>query len=113
MINLRCCLRVSKVSSTSKGHTVALYAKDYTLVMVAEDTGQQEDWYWTMKRLIEEEKRYEDKTEERGEGEDEGGESLDDEDDGYCSLTSGVFKEVVYGFGPFLSIELKKYEQQT
>ncbi|CAL8283761.1 unnamed protein product [Gadus morhua 'NCC'] len=94
VINLRCCLGVSKVSSTSKGHTVALYAKDYTLVMVAEDTGQQEDWYWAVKRLIEEEQRYEDDTEERGEGEDEGGERLDDEDDGYCTLTSGVFKEV-------------------
>ena len=89
---------MSKVSSTSKGHTVALYAKDYTLVMVAEDTGQQEDWYRTVKRLIEEEKRYEDNTEERGEGEDEGGEHLEDEDDGYCTLTSGVFKEVVYDF---------------
>ena len=98
MINLRCCLGVSKVSSTSKGHTVELYAKDYTLVMVAEDTGQQEDWYWAVKRLIEEEQRYEDDTEERGEGEDEGGERLDDEDDGYCTLTSGVFKEVVYVF---------------
>ncbi|XP_059905017.1 insulin receptor substrate 2-like [Gadus macrocephalus] len=94
VINLRCCLGVSKVSSTSKGHTVALYAKDYTLVMVAEDTGQQEDWYWAVKRLIEEERRYEDNAEERGEGEDEGGERLDDEDDGYCTLTSGVFKEV-------------------
>ena len=93
MISLRCCLGVSKELSASKGHTVALYAKDYTLVMVAEDTGQQEDWYWTMKRMMEEEKRYEDNTAERGEEEDEG-ESLDDEDDGYYSLT-GVFKEVV------------------
>ncbi|CAL8289397.1 unnamed protein product [Lota lota] len=94
VIYLRCCLGVSKVSSTSKGHTVVLYAKDYTLVMVAEDTGQQEEWYWTVKRLIEEEKRYEEKTEDRGEGEDEGGERLDEEDDGYCTLSSGVFTEV-------------------
>ncbi|CAL8307801.1 unnamed protein product [Merluccius merluccius] len=94
VICLRCCLGVSKVSSARKGHATALYTKDYTLVMVAADPREQEEWYWAVRRLMEEERRCEDMTAETREGEDQGGDRLEEEDDGYCTLTSGVFKEV-------------------
>nr|XP_040043171.1 insulin receptor substrate 2-B-like isoform X2 [Gasterosteus aculeatus aculeatus] len=81
---LRCCLGVSRSGSSRKGHTVALYAKDQTMVLVVEDQWEQEAWYLAMRKLMEEER----KDEERGEG-------CDEEDDGYCTLPSAAsFKEV-------------------
>lgn len=83
MIYLRCCLGVSRIGSSRKGHTVALYDKAQTMVLVMEDQQQQEDWYGTIKKLMEEEQ----KEEEHAEGV--------DEDDGYCTLPPGAFfKEV-------------------
>ncbi|XP_034405819.1 insulin receptor substrate 1-like isoform X2 [Cyclopterus lumpus] len=84
VIYLRCCLGVSRSGSSRKGHTVALYAKDQTMVLVAEDQWEQEDWYLAIKKLMEEERKDE-----------EHGEVFDEEDDGYCTLPSaGFFKEV-------------------
>ncbi|XP_056286949.1 insulin receptor substrate 2-A-like isoform X2 [Pseudoliparis swirei] len=84
VIYLRCCLGVSRSDSSRKGHTVALYATDQTLVLVAEDQWEQEDWYLAIKRLMEEERKAE-----------EHGEVFDEEDDGYCTLPSAAFfKEV-------------------
>lgn len=83
---LRCCLGVSRSGSSRKGHTVALYAKDQTMVLVVEDQWEQEAWYLAMRKLMEEER----KDEERGEG-------CDEEDDGYCTLPSAAsFKEVCF-----------------
>nr|XP_046238108.1 insulin receptor substrate 2-A-like [Scatophagus argus] len=84
VIYLSCCLGVSRIGSTRKGHSVAVYAKDQTMVLVAEDHWEQEGWYLAIKRLMEEEQR----DEERGEG-------FDEEDDGYCTLPpAAFFKEV-------------------
>lgn len=63
---------------------MALYAKDQTMVLVLEDQREQEEWYLAMKKLMEEELM----DEEQGEG-------LDEEDDGYCTLPPAAFlKEV-------------------
>ncbi|XP_014831943.1 PREDICTED: insulin receptor substrate 2-B-like [Poecilia mexicana] len=85
VIYLRCCLGVSRSGSSQKGHTVALYDKDQTLVLVMEEEQQQqEDWYLAIKRLMEEEQR----DEEHEEG-------FDEDDDGYCTLPpAAFFKEV-------------------
>lgn len=80
VIYLRCCLGVSRISSTRRGHTAALYAKDQTVVLVAEDQWEQEEWYLAVKKLIEEERRDE-----------EWGEGLSEEDDGYCTLPAAPF----------------------
>ncbi|XP_068575752.1 insulin receptor substrate 1-like [Cebidichthys violaceus] len=84
VIYLRCCLGVSRSGSSRKGHTVALYAKDQTMVLAVEDQWEQEDWYLAIKKLIEEER----KDVEHEEG-------FDEEDDGYCTLPpAAFFKEV-------------------
>ncbi|KAF1371853.1 hypothetical protein PFLUV_G00273670 [Perca fluviatilis] len=84
VIYLRCCLGVSRSSSSRKGHTVALYAKDQTMVLVVENQWEQAEWYLAIKKLMEEEQ----KDEEHGEG-------FDEEDDGYCTLPPAAsFKEV-------------------
>ncbi|XP_045915085.1 insulin receptor substrate 2-B-like isoform X1 [Micropterus dolomieu] len=84
VIYLRCCLGVSRIGSSRKGHTVVLYAKDQTMVLVVEDQWEQEEWYLAVKKLMEEEL----KDEEHGEG-------FDEEDDGYCTLPpAAFFKEV-------------------
>ncbi|XP_034533588.1 insulin receptor substrate 1-like [Notolabrus celidotus] len=84
LVYLRCCLGVSRVSSSRKGHTVTLYAKDQTVVLVVEDQREQEEWYLAVKKLMEEERT----DEEHGEG-------LDEDDDGYCTLPpAAFFKEV-------------------
>ncbi|KAM7375407.1 hypothetical protein PAMA_014489 [Pampus argenteus] len=83
VIYLRCCLGVSRIGSSRKGHTVALYAKDQTMVLVAEDQREQEEWYVSVKKLMEEERK------------DEEHEGFDEEDDGYCTLPpAAFFKEV-------------------
>ncbi|XP_023276133.1 insulin receptor substrate 1-like [Seriola lalandi dorsalis] len=74
-----------RTGSSRKGHTVAVYAKDQTMVLVVEDQQEQEDWYLAIKKLMEEEQ----KDEEHGEGLDE------EDDDGYCTLPlAAFFKEV-------------------
>uniref|UniRef100_A0A3B3DCE6 IRS-type PTB domain-containing protein n=1 Tax=Oryzias melastigma TaxID=30732 RepID=A0A3B3DCE6_ORYME len=83
-IYLRCCLGVSRIGDSRRGHTVELYAKDHTLVLLAEDRQQNQDWYVAIKTLMEEEQR----DEEHGGG-------ADEEDDGYFTLPPGAFfKEV-------------------
>lgn len=84
VIYLRCCLGVSQIASSRKGHTLALYAKDQTMVLVAEDQWEQEEWYLAVKKLMEEEWKDE-----------EHGEAFEEEDDGYCTLPPAAsFKEV-------------------
>ncbi|XP_054479525.1 insulin receptor substrate 2-A-like isoform X1 [Anoplopoma fimbria] len=84
VIYLSCCLGVSRSGSSRKRHTVVLYAKDQTIVLVVDDQWEQEDWYLAIKKLMEEER----KDEEHGEG-------FDEEDDGYCTLPpAAFFKEV-------------------
>ncbi|CAG02001.1 unnamed protein product, partial [Tetraodon nigroviridis] len=84
VIYLRCCLGVSRISSARRGHTVALYAKDQTVVLVAEEQWGQEEWYLAVKKLIEEERK-----------DDECGEGFSEEDDGYCTLPAApLFREV-------------------
>ncbi|XP_049919170.1 insulin receptor substrate 2-B-like [Epinephelus moara] len=83
VIYLRCCISVSRSGSSRKGHTVALYVKDQTMVLVAEDQQEQEEWYLALKKLMEEEQR----DEEHG--------GLYGDDDGYCTLPpAAFFKEV-------------------
>lgn len=75
---------MSRIGSSRKGHTVALYAKNQTMVLVMEDQRDQEEWYLSIKKLMEEEQ----KDEEHGEG-------FEEEDDGYYTLpASAFFKEV-------------------
>lgn len=58
---------------------MALYAKDQTMVLVVEDQREQEEWYMSIKKLMDEEH----------------GEGFDGEDDGYCTLPpAAFFKEV-------------------
>lgn len=84
VIYLRCCVGVSRIGSTSRGHMVGLYAKGQTIVLVAEDQWEQDEWYLAVKRLMEEERKDE-----------EGGEGLSEEDDGYYTLPpAAFFKEV-------------------
>lgn len=88
VIYLRCCLGVSRMGSSRKGHTVVLYAKHQTMVLVVENQWEQEEWYLAIKKLMEEERR----DEEHGEG-------IAEEDDGYCTLPpAAFFKEVRPGF---------------
>lgn len=83
MIYLRCCLGVSLICSATRGHTVALYAKDQTMVLVADDQWEQEEWYLAVKKLIEEWK------------DEECREGFSEEDDGYCTLPPALyFREV-------------------
>lgn len=85
VIYLRCCLGVSRIGGSRKGHTVVLYAKDQTVVLVMEDQWEQEEWYQAIRKLMEEER----KDDEHGEGFDE------EDDDGYCTLPpAAFFKEV-------------------
>lgn len=84
VIYLRCCIGVSRSGSSRKGHAVALYDKDQTMVLVVEDLQEQEEWYVSIKTLMEEERKDE-----------EHGERFDEEDDGYCTLPpAAFFKEV-------------------
>nr|XP_057907473.1 insulin receptor substrate 2-like isoform X2 [Doryrhamphus excisus] len=78
VIYLRCCIGVGCLGSSRKGLTVALYAQDQTVVLVAEDQQDQEGWYRALKKML---------TEER-EDEEQG---CDDEDDGYCTLPPASF----------------------
>ncbi|XP_049608519.1 insulin receptor substrate 1-like isoform X1 [Syngnathus scovelli] len=81
VIYLRSCIGVGCLCSLSKGLTVALYAQDQTMVLVADSQQDQEAWYLSIKKLMEEH-RDEDQ-------------ACDDEDDGYCTLPpAGFFKEV-------------------
>ncbi|XP_061746026.1 insulin receptor substrate 4-like isoform X2 [Nerophis ophidion] len=82
VIYLRCCIGVGCLGSSRKGLTVALYAQDQTMLLVAEDQQDQEGWYQSIKKVMTEERE----DEERG---------CDDEDDGYCTLPpAAFFKEV-------------------
>ncbi|XP_038154852.1 insulin receptor substrate 1-like [Cyprinodon tularosa] len=84
VIYLPCCLGVSRSGSSRKGHTVALYDKDQTLVLVMEEQQQQDDWYVAIKNLMEGQQ----KDEEHEDG-------FEEEDDGYCTLPpAAFFKEV-------------------
>lgn len=75
---------MSRTGSSRKGHTVAVYAKDQTLVLVAEDQQEQDGWYEAVKKLMEEEQT-----------EEEHGGTFDEDDDGYCTLPPAAsFKEV-------------------
>ncbi|XP_028250829.1 insulin receptor substrate 1-B-like isoform X2 [Parambassis ranga] len=90
VIYLRCCLGVSRVGSPRKGHTVVLYDRDQTMVLVMDDQQEQEDWYVAIKRVMEEEQM--------------GEERADEEDDGYCTLPpAAYFKEVGPDFIVFMS----------
>ncbi|XP_057685180.1 insulin receptor substrate 1-like [Corythoichthys intestinalis] len=81
VIFLRCCIGVGCLSSSKKGLTVALYAQDQTMVLVADDQLDQEAWYQSLKKLMEERK--------------EDDQACDDDDDGYCTLPpAAFFKEV-------------------
>ncbi|XP_077426164.1 uncharacterized protein LOC144054699 isoform X2 [Vanacampus margaritifer] len=81
VIYLRCCIGVGCLSSSRKGLTVVLYAQDQTMVLVADNQQDQEAWYLSIKKMIEEH-RDEDQ-------------ACDDEDDGYCTLPpAAFFKEV-------------------
>lgn len=75
VIYLRCCLGVSRIAGSRKGHN----AKDQTMVLVAEDQWEQEEWYLAVKKLMEEEWK----------------DAFEEEDDGYCTLPpAAFFKEV-------------------
>ncbi|XP_034007332.1 insulin receptor substrate 2-B-like isoform X2 [Trematomus bernacchii] len=79
VIYLRCCVGVSRSGSSRKGLTVALYAKNQTVVLVVEEQGEQEEWYLAIKKLMDEEH----------------GAGFDEDDDGYCTLPpAAFFKEV-------------------
>ncbi|XP_077369834.1 insulin receptor substrate 2-B-like isoform X3 [Festucalex cinctus] len=81
VIYLRSCIGVGCLGSSRKGLTVALYAQDQTMVLVADNQQEQEAWYLSIKKMIEEH-RDEDQ-------------ACDDEDDGYCTLPpAAFFKEV-------------------
>lgn len=84
VIYLRCCLGVSRIGSAKAGHTVVLYTKDQTLALAVEDEWEQDEWYLSIRRLMEEEV----KMEERGK-------VFEEDDDGYCTLPpAAYFKEV-------------------
>lgn len=100
MIYLRCCLGVSRIGSSRKGHTVVLYAKDQTMVLVMEDQQEHDEWYLAIKKLMEEER----KDEEHGEG-------FEEEDDGYCTLPAAHFyKQVRSVFFFFFSVTYNRYK---
>ncbi|XP_077566162.1 uncharacterized protein LOC144181435 isoform X2 [Stigmatopora nigra] len=81
VIFLRCCIGVGYLGSSKKGLTVALYAKDQTMVLVAADQSDLEAWYLSLKKLMEERE--------------DDDQACDDEDDGYCTLPpAAFFKEV-------------------
>lgn len=62
---------------------MSLYAKDQTMVLVADDQWEQEEWYQAVKKLIEEWK------------DEECREGFSEEDDGYCTLPPApYFREV-------------------
>ncbi|KAF7669377.1 hypothetical protein LDENG_00193070 [Lucifuga dentata] len=86
VIYLQCCLGVSQISK--KGLTVALCAKNKTMMLVMEDQWEQKKWYIAIKKLMEEER-----DEERAE-------DFDEESDCYCTLPPGDF------FVVFLSIPI-------
>lgn len=98
VIYLRCCLGVSRIGSSRKGHTVALYAKDQTVVLVVEDQWEQEEWYQAIRKLMEEER----KDDEHGEGFDE------EDDDGYCTLPPAAFFKEVRGHGRVKATDLRE-----
>ncbi|XP_028983277.2 insulin receptor substrate 2-A-like [Betta splendens] len=85
VIYLRCCLGVSRIGSSRKGHTVALYTKNQTVVLVMEDQQEQDEWYQSVRKLMEEEHKDE-----------EQGQELDEEDDGYCTLPAAAFYKEVW-----------------
>ncbi|XP_051912902.1 insulin receptor substrate 1-like isoform X1 [Hippocampus zosterae] len=81
VLYLRCCISVGRLSSFRKGHTVALYAQDQTMVLVADNPQDQETWYLSIMKMMEECRDDEDQA--------------CDDDDGYCTLPpAAFFKEV-------------------
>ncbi|CAJ1086972.1 insulin receptor substrate 1-like [Xyrichtys novacula] len=86
LVFLRCCNGLSRVRSSRKGHTVMLYTKDQTIVLVMEDQREQEEWYQAIKKLIEEDRR----------DDDEHGEGYSAEDGGYSTLTPAAFYKEVW-----------------
>lgn len=100
MIYLSRCLCVSRMGSAKTGRMVALYTKELKLILAMEDTFEQNDWYLSIKRMMEQEqKKEEQKTEvdqekilkmEKVEFETE-----EEEDEGYWTLPpAAFFKEV-------------------
>lgn len=85
VIYLRCCLGISRISSSRKEYKVALYAKDQTLVFVGKDQQEQHEWYVAIKKLMEEELMDECYTE-----------GYEEEDAGYCTLPPAAFFKQVW-----------------
>lgn len=78
---------MNRTGSSRKGHTVALYTKAQTMVLVMEDHQEQDEWYLAIRKLMEEERK---------------DEEHEDEDDGYCTLPPAAFFKEVGSFLYFL-----------
>lgn len=59
MIYLSRCLCVSRMGSAKTGRKVALYAKELKLILAMEDTFEQNDWFLSIRRMMEQEQKKE------------------------------------------------------
>lgn len=90
MIYLSRCLFVSRMGSAKTGHMVVLYTKEQKLVLAVEDKFEQDDWYLSIKRVMEQEQEQKKKVLEVEEKVEEREEEVED-DEGYWTLPPAAF----------------------
>lgn len=97
IIYLSRCLCVSRIGSTKTGCMVVLYTKELKLILAMEDTFEQNDWYLSIRRVMELEQENE-KQKKKVEQEHmlkvekvEVGEEEAEEDEGYWTLPPAAF----------------------
>lgn len=99
MIYLSRCLCVSRMGSAKTGRVVVLYTKELKLILAMEDTFEQNDWYLSIRRVMEQEEKKEEqkkKVEQQQmlkveKVEMEMGEEEVEEDEGYWTLPPAAF----------------------
>lgn len=94
MIYLSRCLCVSRMGSTKTGRMVVLYTKELKLILAMEDTFEQDDWYLSIRSLMELEQKKKVEQEHMLQVEKvevEVGEEEVEEDEGYWTLPPAAF----------------------
>lgn len=103
MIYLSSCLCVSRMGSEKTGRMVVLYTKELKLILAMEDMYEQNDWYLSIKRVMEQDQKKEEEKKKAQQQqmlkvdkvEIEMGEEEVDDDEGYWTLPpAAFFKEV-------------------
>lgn len=102
MIYLSRCLFVSRMGSARTGHMVVLYTKEQKMVLSVKDKFEQDDWYLSIMRVMEQEQEQKKKAEQEKVLEAEEKVEVEEEveeDEGYWTLPpAAFFREVKPNF---------------